>query len=1103
MSATDAIQKIIEAYNNKLTKISAPSVGIQLGLMVALGAAALCAFSVLRPNNSLIYQPKVKYAADEKRPPPAGKGLLDWVKPVWHTKEAEMMQTVGLDAVTYLRFLRMCRNMLITIAALTCAVLLPINLVRTLQTDEDNNLNYLLALTITNVTGNWLWAHVVGTYVITAIACAFIWINWRAIVRLRWQWFRSPQYQEMLSARSLLITQVGKKFQTDNGLGHLLQSLNIPYPTTAVHIGRRVGALPALIEKHNEAVKELEQVLTSYFKDPNRVPTKRPTKRLGGFMGMGGRKVDAVDYLTEKIKSLDERVHLARAQIDERKAENYGFASFETVPYAHIVAKKLSGKRRHNARFELAPQPNDLIWQNLSMSDAARTKNKFFGGILLVLLCGLYTIPLVAVSLLANLAALSAYVDFIDRWISDYPILFSAFVGIVPPILSLLLQMVLPMIIRWIAALQGATTHSQSDRTVTARYSAFLLITQFVIFVLLGTVVLLISQIVIYVQNRASSDTVTSWLRNVPKQLLSAYLNQSNYWLTILCLRGASACFDLAQVVSLVLVWFRARAFGRTPREIREYTKPPIFDYPVYLSNHILIIAVALVYAPLAPLVALFAAGVFAVSTWVYKYQLLYVSVTRSETGGRLWNVAVNRILMGLILMHLFMAVSFALLKSGGRLHARNLFYAIALIPPAVAVIIFKIVLDRQFDDRFRWYIPSEAEMADVHIFTADARKNRLQKRFGHDALSEPLFTPMLHKDVQHLLPTIYSGRIGQGQAKVEGKTVEQNTAGGLTFALMEQHDLAVDRNAWLRERDEDAMTVTTAPMLGGHGGGPGSVGGADEFAAKRAEYLRHGAHMSRSSTPFIGTPEEELRDPYEMQRMATIGGDDARFDGAGTPNASTENLIQYPPQYSSPQGRGSPRMGHKPNFSTSSFSTLGGGGGGYDMGAGGFASGGVDMAQYGAPGGSRSASRGSNHPGGFYPPGAAPGRGTPPHGGHQPNLSQGSMQWSPHHQASRSMQSQGSGDFSRPGSRQDQRQPQFYPPTSSAGGSPYAPAAAQFADGMRGMARTPPAEETLATPTQGMFSVAGAGAPRNPYAPLDPEGSTENLPGALEPRRR
>lgn len=44
-----------------------------------------------------------------------------------------------------------------------------------------------------------------------------------------------------------------------------------------------------------------------------------------------------------------------RAQIHERKAENYGFASFESVPYAHIVAKTLHGKKKQGAHFDLAP----------------------------------------------------------------------------------------------------------------------------------------------------------------------------------------------------------------------------------------------------------------------------------------------------------------------------------------------------------------------------------------------------------------------------------------------------------------------------------------------------------------------------------------------------------------------------------------------------------------------------------------------------------------------------------------------------------------------------------------------------------------------------
>jgi hypothetical protein len=44
--------------------------------------------------------------------------------------------------------------------------------------------------------------------------------------------------------------------------------------------------------------------------------------------------------------------------------------------------------------------------------------------------------------------------------------------------------------------------------------------------------------------------------------------------------------------------------------------------------------AVGLVFAPLAPLVALAAMIVFWMSSWVYKYQLMFVYISKVETGG-------------------------------------------------------------------------------------------------------------------------------------------------------------------------------------------------------------------------------------------------------------------------------------------------------------------------------------------------------------------------------------------------------------------------------------------------------------------------------------
>ena len=85
--------------------------------------------------------------------------------------------------------------------------------------------------------------------------------------------------------------------------------------------------------------------------------------------------------------------------------------------------------------------------------------------------------------------------------------------------------------------------------------------------------------------------------------------------------------------------------------------------------------AVGLVFAPLAPLVVVAAAIVFWMSSWVYKYQLMFVFVSKVESGGvstlvifyflsqlsdmqRIWNVVINRLLVSVLLMQLLMILS-------------------------------------------------------------------------------------------------------------------------------------------------------------------------------------------------------------------------------------------------------------------------------------------------------------------------------------------------------------------------------------------------------------------------------------------------------------
>ncbi|KAG8921438.1 hypothetical protein FRC00_008647, partial [Tulasnella sp. 408] len=700
--AQDALTDLFEQYNEKLSNVMPQAVGYNVVLFSAISLATIFAFNLLRPRNKIIYEPKVKYYEGEKRPPRIKEGFFDWLSPLIHTKEPELLEKIGLDAVAFLRFLRLMRWLFLGVAALCCGILIPIDFSFNSQHVQKNNRNFLNSLTIANVGDQWrLFVHVAMSYIITFMVMGFVWWHWREMIRLRRQWFRSEEYNKAFYARTLMITRVPKKIQSDDGLKKLLQSIQMPYPTTAVHIGRSVGQLPDLIEYHNQTVRDLETVLVRYLKG-GKIGKTRPTITVGGFLGIGGERKDAIDFYTAKLRKMEGAVEEWRNKIDMSKAQNYGFASMAAVPYAHIVAKTLAGKNPKGTIITLAPNPKDIV--------------RF--------LVSTYPHPLL---------------ESADRPLPC----------ILPPTVSAVFGYVLPIIMRKLSKYQGALTRSRLDRAVVARYFAFLIISQLFIFSLIGVGFSTTARVAGLIKKHAGVNEYLNELKKLPGAIQSTYLEESNYWLTYFPLRGFLAVFDLAQLVNVVWMSIKTRLFGRTPRDIREWTQPPAFEFAVYFSNMLFMAAVSLVYAPLAPLVPLGAAVVFWVSSVVYKYQLMFVFVSKVESGGRLWNPVMNRLLFSLLLMHALMTLTIGLQMGWGT------FYWVSALPPMVIVILFKLIFLRKFTDQFRWWIPSPDEIAasKVHSERADSKGGRLASRFGHPALHSDLFTPMLHAKMMPLLP--------------------------------------------------------------------------------------------------------------------------------------------------------------------------------------------------------------------------------------------------------------------------------------------------------------------------------------------------------------
>ncbi|KAJ3575057.1 hypothetical protein NP233_g1358 [Leucocoprinus birnbaumii] len=766
---THGVQEVFDAGR----KLEPAAVGVQWGIMVALSLVTIFVFSVLRPSNKIVYQPKVKYHVGNKAPPRISSNFFGWIPPLARTKDPELVEKIGIDALVFLHFVRLLRILFLITSIFSCAVLVPIDYVYNIHNihsnstgspDSNGDLTVLTAMSIRDVKGPMLYAHVGLTYFITFTAILLIRWKWLKVIELRQMWFRSHEYLHSLYARTLCITQVNPRYQADQGLSDILSLANI-YCPTGVHIGRDVGRLPDMIEAHNDTVRKLERVLVRHLRG-GKIGKKRPTIRTGGWCGcFGGKKEDAISVYTQKLRQIETAINNYRANINTRNPTNYGFASFSSVVEAHRVAQQLSNKHLRGTDIDIAPNPRDIIWANITETRGTRVWKQVMGFLWLGFICVLSLVPLFFAATLANLDVITQtnYFPFLVEWSLKSEWTYTIASATLPPLAAGITTFFLPRIMRKLSKYMGAFTRSKLDRAVVARYFAFLVISQLIIFTLIGVVFNLVLDVVrAFETSHTSITTIFSKFNQLPQNVVRTYVNQAAYWLKWFPLRGLLTLIDLTQIPYLIWIPIKTHFFGRTPRDIREWTKPYNFEYAIYYSNLLFFAAVGLLFAPLAPLVALAGAIVFWATSWVFKYQLMYICVTQVETGGRIWNVIVNRLLACLVFMQLLMTLTIALRFNFG-------YRQTILTGPAIIItIMFKLHINRSYLPRFRYFTPPDSDPAS-HIHyqdSGDIMGAKLTRRFGHPAEHSELFAPMVHRNMMHLLREVYKGRVEEEEQR-------------------------------------------------------------------------------------------------------------------------------------------------------------------------------------------------------------------------------------------------------------------------------------------------------------------------------------------------
>ncbi|KAL1924150.1 uncharacterized protein VTP21DRAFT_7185 [Calcarisporiella thermophila] len=730
----------------------------QIGINVALSVATLVAFSYLRPKHSLVYARSVKHSDENKTPPRLGQGLLDWLGVV-RISEEEMIEKIGFDAVVYIRFLWLCLRIFLALTALGICVLIPINVVATMRTNGGEVPEGAIKLmSISAIRGDirWFWAHVIMTWVFSGIILWFLYSMYRKHVELRRKYFLSEEYQASIHSRSLWALNA-IQMQSDEQLADYFA--RIGHPVQQAYMCRQVNDLPEKVEKHNLAVRKLEGALTKYLKGENEVAEKRPTHKVGGFLFCGGKKVDSIEYYTNEIQRLEREIKLEREEVLFNMPLSHGFVKYPTISQTHGVARVLEGKPLpEKIKVLLAPQPKDIIWENAVLPPAIRHTRKWLGVLFFVIFCFIWIIPLTMVSAVASINNIVKFFPFTKSFFESQKFLTGLIEAYMAPLVMAIFFMLLPVLLRFLSKKQGALTYTSLERHTLAKLFTFFILNNLVYYTLLTTLLSIFGQIRDAIgSGQFNLETIRSIVDrlNVLDSVASGLVSVSTFWINTISLRGFSIVIELAQVVALLLITLKKRLLRLTPRELQELTQPLQFDYALNGNILLFFLTIGLIYSVIAPLVLPFTLVFFSLSYMVSRYQIIYVCRTKIETGGTIWRVLFNRIVFSLILYQIIMI---------GVMNIKGANYlSIILIPLPIITLGFKFLCRRWFDPKCRYYEGSPEE-GNATSARPDLQDEQLSRKYGHPAVWQELFTPMVHADTKHLLGKVFKGHIASSE---------------------------------------------------------------------------------------------------------------------------------------------------------------------------------------------------------------------------------------------------------------------------------------------------------------------------------------------------
>ncbi|KAJ2403275.1 hypothetical protein GGI23_000067 [Coemansia sp. RSA 2559] len=673
-------------------------------------------FSALRLRWPFIFSPRTRLTLTA--PPLLPRKFFGWVLPTLRTSETHVLNTLGLDAVIFLRFYKMSMRLLLDISLLSIAIIWPISIrwskanlsasaAATAAANASNDgdialpmsysaTDYLFNLTLNAGDAKQKWnlvAHIVFAYVFSGIAYYHVTKFSSRWASLRWHFLMQSRHATV--SRTVMLTGVPRHLAASArelewfwgegvGLGKVERVRVCPVNTRLTGSARERARCLGKLEhayarllgnpcKHPDYDPDRLRLLAldPDARDEERAlldrwaaGSSRPTAWVWQ-APMTWRRVDAIDHWRDKLLEADRGLRRLRQTVQHSDAtaahgpSTTAFVTFEDATTAHMATQLSCYPNPGHMKARLAPEPRGVYWPNVWHS--RRRKWLGFGAkwTCIVVVWAFWSVPVILMSSLLTPASLGrVFPSLADS--QRHGLLRSFLSATVPSVFLLLFLNTLPWLLKQVHFATGERTKPAIDYSVLTKMWAFLVFNIVLVFGFSGTFWTMLLNVV----NRPGTP-MQSLAANIPRvgTFFAGY---------ILVLGVGYQPFKLLQLRPVV--WHIARRWlCSTPRDYARLVAPVYIDWYSVYPYPLLVFTIAMVYSSFSPPVVLGAVVYYAIGYPVMKYLLLYVYFRPFESAGMAWPKVCRRMILSVILYQVVM-LAFVVVKGGG-------WYTFSMVP--------------------------------------------------------------------------------------------------------------------------------------------------------------------------------------------------------------------------------------------------------------------------------------------------------------------------------------------------------------------------------------------------------------------------------------